>query len=190
MILMENIIDDNNPLLREISKDVDFPLSKDDRELLLAMHEYLKNSQDEKTCEELNLRPGVGLAAVQVGVLKRMFALLLYEYDEDGNIIDVSISYALANPKILSHSIKKAYLKDGEGCLSVSGEHQGYIPRYNKVTIHGFDALTNEFVTIVARGYAAIAIQHEMDHFNGILFYDHINKKNPFMPIENAIEID
>ena len=190
MILLENIIDDCNLLIREKSEEVDYPLSEEDRETLLTMHDYLKNSQDVNISEEYGLRPGVGLAAVQIGVLKRMFALLVYEYDEDGNIVQEAASYALANPKILSHSIKKAYLKDGEGCLSVNEEHKGYVPRYNKITLQGYDALTNEFITIVARGYLAIVIQHELDHFDGILFYDHIDKENPFKPIENAVEIE
>ena len=82
-----------------------------------------------------------------------------------------------------------AYLKDGEGCLSVNDEHQGYVPRYAKVTIKGYDALTDQEVKIVARGYEAIVFQHELDHFDGIIFYDKIDADDPFKPIPNAMAI-
>lgn len=188
MILLKDIIDDHHPLLREHSQPVALPLSQEDRQLLMDMFEYLKNSQDEEKSEALNLRPGVGLAAIQVGVKKRMCAILIEDYDEEGNVTQTT-AYALANPKIISHSERLAYLKDGEGCLSVNEEHEGYVPRYAKVTIKGYDALTDREVTIVARGYEAIVYQHELDHFDGHLFYDHINRDNPFAPIPNALEI-
>lgn len=188
MLLMKDIIDDKNPLLRETSQPVALPLSEDDRQTLMEMFEYLKLSQDENTSETYGLRPGVGLAAVQIGVLKRMCAILIYDYDENGEITGET-AYALVNPKIVSYSEKKAYLKDGEGCLSVNEEHQGYVPRYAKVTIKGYDALTNRDVKIVARGYEAIVYQHELDHFDGIVFYDKIDSKDPFKPIPNAIAI-
>lgn len=188
MILSKDIIDDKDPLIREVSQPVTLPLSDEDRNILMEMFEYLKNSQDEEKSEELGLRPGVGLAAIQIGIKKRMCAILVYDYDEDGEICD-EMAYALVNPRIVSHSERLAYLKDGEGCLSVNEEHQGYVPRYAKVTIKAFDALTNKDVTIVARGYDAIVFQHELDHFDGHIFYDHINKIDPFMPIEGAMEI-
>ncbi len=189
MILLKDIIDDHNPLLREISEPVSLPLSKEDHQLLMDMYEYLQNSQDEEKSEALDLRPGVGLAAIHIGVKKRMCAILIYDYNEDGEIID-AIAYALVNPRIVSHSERIAYLKDGEGCLSVNKDHKGYVPRYAKVTIKAYDALTQKDVTIVARGYEAIVYQHELDHFDGHLFYDHINSQNPYKPIENALEIE
>ena len=189
MILMKDIIDDTNPLLREKSELVDLPLKQEDRDLLMSMYEYLKNSQNEEMIEKYELRAGVGIAAVQLGILKRMFALLIYDYDEENNIIGVNTSYALVNPKIISHSIKKVYLKDGEGCLSVNENYDGYVPRYNKVTVQGYDAITNQSVTIVARGYLSIVLQHELDHFDGKLFYDYIDPNDPYKPIEDAIEL-
>jgi len=188
MILAKDIIDDKNPLLREISEPVSLPLSKEDRQSLLDMFEYLRNSQDEEKSAALDLRPGVGLAAIQIGLKKRMCAILIYDYNEDNEIIGET-AYALVNPKIISHSERMAYLKDGEGCLSVNEEHEGYVPRYAKVTIKAYDALTDQEVKIVARGYDAIVYQHEIDHFDGHIFYDHINKENPFAPIPNAMEI-
>ena len=188
MILSKDIIDDNNPLLREISEKVTLPLSDEDRQTLQEMFEYLQNSQDDEVAEELGLRPGVGLAAIQLGIKKRMCAVLVYDFDEEGEICGET-AYCLVNPRIVSHSERKAYLKDGEGCLSVNEEHQGYVPRYAKVTIKAYDALTDQEVTIVARGYEAIVFQHELDHFDGHIFYDHINKEDPFAPIPGAMEI-
>ena len=50
--------------------------------------------------------------------------------------------------------------------------------------------LTNQDVKIVARGFLAICLQHELDHFDGVLYYDHINKEYPLVPIENAMVIE
>lgn len=189
MILMKDIIDDTNPLIREISEPVSLPLSDEDQQLALEMYEYLKNSQDEDLSEKYQLRPGVGLAAIQLGIKKRMCAILVYDFDDEGNIIDET-SYVLVNPKIISYSERKAYLKDGEGCLSVLTEHQGYVPRHHKITVTAYDALTKQDIRIVVRGYLAIVFQHEFDHFDGRLFYDRIDKKYPFKPIPNAVEIE
>ncbi|HIU12633.1 MAG TPA: peptide deformylase [Candidatus Fimiplasma intestinipullorum] len=188
MLLMKDIIDDKNPLIRETSQPVSLPLDDQDRQTLMDMFEYLKLSQDDEQSEAYGLRPGVGLAAVQIGVLKRMCAILIYDYDQDGEIVGQT-AYALVNPKIISHSERMAYLKDGEGCLSVNDDHQGYVPRYAKVTIKGYDALTDQEVKIVARGYEAIVFQHELDHFDGIIFYDKIDADDPFKPIPNAMAI-
>lgn len=188
MIKMTDIVDDNNPLLREKSEEVKIPLSDEDRQLLLDMHEYLRISQDDEANEAYNLRPGVGFAAIQLGVKKRMTAILIYDYDDEGNITHTT-SYALANPKIISYSERMAYLTDGEGCLSVNEAHDGLVPRHAKVTITGYDALTDQYVRIIARGYHAIVFQHELDHFDGVLFYDRINQEDPFARIEGALEL-
>ena len=90
----------------------------------------------------------------------------------------------------MKNTPKQSYLKTGEACLSVLEDVQGYVPRHAKITVEGYDALTEKNVKIVARGYLAICLQHELDHFDGILFYDHINKDYPLMPIEHAMVID
>lgn len=189
MLLMKDIIDDNNPIVRQISEPVELPLSKEDEKLLLDMHTFVVNSQDEELAEKYDLRPAVGIAAVQVGVLKRMCAIHVVDYDDDGNIKKTH-SYALANPRIVSYTEKKAYLKDGEGCLSVDYPVEGIVPRYAKVTVKGYDALTKKEITIVGRGFLSMCLQHELDHFDGKLFYDHINKENPKAPIPGAMVID
>lgn len=166
------IIKDNNPIMRQKSLPVDLPLSKEDKDLLDAMLEHLKLSQDEEYSKKHNVRPGVGLAAIQVGVLKRMFVV----YYPDGEDI---IQYQLVNPKITEVSMKKCALSNGEGCLSVDDEHKGISHRYYKVVIEAFDAIQNKDIKIVARGYDAIVLQHEYDHLDGLFFYDRINKNNP-----------
>ena len=109
--------------------------------------------------------------------------------DEEGNVTK-STDYALANPKIVSYTPKQSYLKTGEACLSVPEDVKGYVPRHAKITVEGFDVLTNKDVKIVARGFLAICLQHELDHFDGVLYYDHINKEYPLVPIENAMVIE
>ena len=181
MLLMKDIIDDSNELIRTVSKEVELPLSKENHDLLMKMHEFLVASQDEELSEKYDLRPAVGIAAIQLGVPKRMCAIHVLDYDEEGNVTK-STDYALANPKIVSYTPKQSYLKTGEACLSVPEDVKGYV--------QGFDVLTNKDVKIVARGFLAICLQHELDHFDGVLYYDHINKEYPLVPIENAMVIE
>lgn len=163
-------------------QEVNLPLSDEDKETLLDMVEYLKVSQDEELAKKHNIRPGVGLAANQIGLNKRMIAI--YFEDEDR-----TYEYALVNPKIVSYSVKLCCLDNGEGCLSVEKDVEGYVYRYYKVTVKGFDALTNKDVTIKARGYLSIILQHEIDHLEGKLYTDRIDKNDPFKIIEDAILI-
>ena len=179
---MLEILDDKHRCLRTKCEEVKMPLSEEDRNLILEMVEHLKLSQDDEYASAHNIKPGVGLAAPQIGVLKRMFAIYL----NDGKAIR---QFALVNPKILRTSVKRCYLGGGEGCLSVPQDHKGLVHRYYKVVIQAFDALTNEDVTLTAYGYLAIALQHEYDHLDGILYYDHIDKKNPFKVEPGAVEI-
>lgn len=181
----DTIIKDDNPLIRQRSEDVVLPLSKEDEALLMDMYNYVNESTIEEIAKEKNLRPAVGISAIQVGVLKKMTAIILK--DENGKIVK---QYALVNPKIVSSSLEKAYLKSGEGCLSVDGEHQGYIYRSARVKVKGYDLLTKENVEIKANGYLAIVLQHELDHFKGKLFYDYINPNNPFYEDDNALCIE
>ena len=76
----------------------------------------------------------------------------------------------------------------GEGCLSVDKVIDGYVPRPNKVTIH-YWTVDGEEKTIRLKGYPAIVSGHEIDHLNGHLFYDRINKKNPFELADDTIVI-
>ena len=189
LINNETIIKDDNPLIRQKSEDVYIPLSAEDEKLAMDMLQYVKDSIDPEKSEALNLRPAVGISAIQVGIPKKITAVYIIEdVDDKGNPTKV-FQAVLANPKIVSKSSEKAYLKDGEGCLSVEAAHPGHIFRAARVTVSGYDILEKKEKTIRARGFNAVCLQHELDHFQGTLFYDHIDVKNPDKIIPGAIEI-
>ena len=172
------IVKDNNPKIRRKSEDVPLPLSKEDKDLLDSMFDYLVKSQDEEYAKKHNIRAGVGMAAIQVGVPKRMF-VIYYQKGEE------FVQYKLVNPKIIETSIKKAALEDGEGCLSVDKDHKGLVHRYYKIVLRAYDDFKGKEVNIVATGYDAIVLQHEYDHLSGILFYDHIVGDAPYVKLPN-----
>ncbi|MEI4771799.1 peptide deformylase [Psychrobacillus sp. FJAT-51614] len=179
MILMKDIIRDGHPTLRKKTSEMTFPLSEEDQKLATDLLEYIINSQNEEVAEKYKLRAGIGLAAPQVNAEKRMFALHLT--DEEDNLI----SFVAVNPKIISHSVEKTYISAGEGCLSVDEVIEGYVPRYARITATGFYPDGKPFKKRL-KGLAAIAFQHELDHLNGIMFYDHINKLNPYAEIPDS----
>ncbi|WP_318616004.1 peptide deformylase [Sporosarcina sp. YIM B06819] len=179
MILMEHIVREGHPTLRQRAEEVQFPLSEADRKLGEDLINYVINSQNADICEQYGLRPGIGLAAPQVNASKRMFALHILDEDRE------PLSIIAINPKIVSHSVEKTYLTAGEGCLSVDRDVEGYVPRYARITIKAFNPEGKEFKKRL-KGLAAIAFQHELDHLNGVMFYDHIDKESPFKEIPNA----
>ncbi|MBR5341290.1 MAG: peptide deformylase [Erysipelotrichaceae bacterium] len=181
LINNETIIKDDNELIRRKSADVSLPVSDEDRALLMDMLKYVDNSTVPEIAEKENLRPAVGISAIQVGVPKKMTAIIIK--DEDGN---KTCEYALVNPKIISNSVEKACLESGEGCLSVADAHEGFVYRSARVKVKAYDILQEKEILIKADGYLAIVLQHELDHFKGILFYDHINRKDPFHKEANA----
>ncbi|MBP3041394.1 peptide deformylase [Bacillaceae bacterium Marseille-Q3522] len=183
MLTMDDIIRDGHPALRKKAEEVALPPSEEDKHILKLLLEYLKNSQDPEISSKYNLRGGIGLAAPQINVSKRMIAI----HVQDNK--DVLHSYAIINPKIVSHSVERAYLSSGEGCLSVDEAIPGYVPRYRKVTVKGYD-INGKEIKLRLKDLPAIVIQHEIDHLNGIMFYDHIDRKSPFHPAENAIMIE
>ena len=183
----DTIIKDNDPIIRTKSLPVQLPLSKEDEQLMIDMYNYVKESTDPELAEKKNLRPAVGISAIQVGIPKQMTAIICSDIDKYDN--EVTCEYCLVNPKIVSSSIEQSYLKSGEGCLSVEAEHEGYIYRSARIKVKAYDYLTKKEVTIRAHGYLAIVLQHEIDHFSGTLFYDHINSEDPFIKLDNAIEI-
>ena len=167
------ILDENDPIVREKNIDVTFPLSKEDKKMIQHMIDHLTNSQIEELSIKYDLRPGMGLAAPQVGINKNYF-VIVHEVDEQ-----VFDNYVLINPKIVSHSEELIYASTGEGCLSVNREVEGIVPRFARVTIEAYDEDGNK-IRVRAREELAIAFQHEFDHLNGILFTDRIDKDNPF----------
>lgn len=173
MLKVKDILDEKNKILRTISNEVKLPLEDSDLLAIDLMVEYLTNSQIDDLAEKYDLRPGMGMAAIQLGIPKR-FIVIVHEVEEGK--FD---TYIVINPKITSSSQEKIYVEDGEGCLSINRETTGIVPRSARVTIEGLDKDGN-LIRIRAREELAIAFQHEVDHLNGILFTDHINKKNPF----------
>lgn len=173
MLTMEDVVREGHPSLRETSIEVELPPSKEDKKTLELMMEFLKNSQDDELAEKYQLRAGIGIAAPQIAVNKRMIAIYLVEEDETVH------EYAWFNPKIMSHSVEKTYLESGEGCLSVDREVPGYVPRFARIKVKAYN-LNGKEVTVKLRGLPAIAVQHEIDHLDGIMFYDRIDKEDPF----------
>ncbi len=187
LINNDTIVKDSDPIIRTVSKPVDFPLSQEDEALLRDMLQYVKDSTDEEKAAANNLRPAVGISAIQVGVPKQMTAVVVDLYDKNGN--PQHYEYMLVNPKIISSSVQKAYLDGGEGCLSVVEEHQGHVVRSARITVEAFDLIQNRNIRLRAQGYLAIVLQHEIDHFSGTLFYDRIDSKDPFKEIDGAMVI-
>ena len=166
------IVKDTNPIMRKKSLPVEMPLSNKDKETLDAMLEYLKLSQDEEYAKKHNIQAGVGMAAIQIGLLKRMFVIYYQKEDE-------VVEYQLVNPTIIETSVKKCALEAGEGCLSVPEHHEGLVHRYYKIKMRAYEALRGEDIIITATGYDAIVLQHEYDHLEGKFYYDRINPMNP-----------
>ncbi|WP_165212268.1 peptide deformylase [Streptococcus tangpeifui] len=182
LIDMSDIIREGNPTLRAVAKDVELPLSDEDIILGEKMMQFLKNSQDPVMAEKMGLRGGVGLAAPQLDISKRIIAVLVPNpEDEEGNppAQPYSLQEIMYNPRIVSHSVQDAALADGEGCLSVDREVPGYVVRHSRVTIEYVDKNSNK-QKVKLRGYNSMVVQHEIDHTNGIMFYDRINESNPF----------
>ena len=173
MLKTKDILDEKDKRLRMVSKEVTFPLSKDDKDMIKKMVKYLTDSQIEKLAEKYDLRPGMGMAAIQLGVPKRFLTIVHEVGDEEFD------TYIVCNPKIISNSMEQIYVEMGEGCLSVNREVEGIVPRYARVTVEGYDIEGNK-IKIRAREELAIAFQHEIDHLNGIMFTDHIDPKNPY----------
>ena len=115
----------------------------------------------------------MGLAAIQLGIKKRYF-VVVHEYDE-GKFDN----YVIINPKIISTSEEMIYVGEGEGCLSINRATCGIVPRHARITLEAYDEDGNK-IRVRGREELAIAFQHEIDHLNGILFVDRIDKKDPF----------
>ncbi|HJN03561.1 MAG TPA: peptide deformylase [Alphaproteobacteria bacterium] len=109
--------------------------------------------------------PGIGLSAIQVGVLERVIVIDLAKDP------DPPAPIRLINPEILVRSDERAVFQ--EGCLSFP-EYFADVERANVVTVRYLD-LDSEIRTLEAEGMLATCIQHEIDHLDGILFVDHIS---------------
>ena len=140
-----------NPVLRQISEPVD-EIDQEVKDLVSEMTDTLKQAR------------GLGLSAVQVGVLKRVFIV-------DLTAVDVNESLRVyINPEIIDTEGEVTY---EEGCLSFPGIYQN-VTRPAVVTVRATDVDGNEFEQVV-EGLAARAILHEYDHLEGKLFIDHLS---------------
>lgn len=144
---LRTIRQDSDPILRKISRVVD----KIDDRIKTLVEDMIDTMYD---------ADGVGLAAPQIGILKRL--VIIDIYDETGVKV-------LINPEIISQ--EGQYL-DTEGCLSVPGV-TGYVERPEKTIVKGLN-LEGEEVTLEGIGLLSRAICHEIDHLDGILFTDKV----------------
>lgn len=177
MITMKDIIREGHPTLRLVAKELEFPLSQEVKNTAQEMMEFLINSQDEEMAEKYQLRAGVGLAAPQINQSIRLLAVHIPGIEEGTD--EHVLSTIMVNPKIISHSVQSACLAEGEGCLSVDRDVPGYVPRHGRITVQYYD-LDGEKHKVRLKNYAAMVVQHEIDHLDGVMFYDRINEENPF----------
>ncbi|KAA8433525.1 peptide deformylase [Weissella sagaensis] len=191
MYLMNEIVRDGNKVLRERATKVEFPLSDEVKEVSKNMMEYLVVSQNEEENEKYGLRPGVGLAAPQVGVSQQFSSILIPSDDVEElqekpeNDDEYYFKGTIYNPVITRQSVKQAALSMGEGCLSVDNDLPGYVNRAYKITVK-FQNEQGEQQELRLSGYPAIVFQHEIDHLHGSLYYDHINNKDPWHQTDNT----
>lgn len=113
--------------------------------------------------ETMYAASGIGLAAPQVGVGKRVIVVDVTPVEKE------SAPLALINPEIME---RMGCVEGTEGCLSIPGV-EGVVPRAETVLVRGLDPQGNPF-QVRAEGLLARALQHEIDHLDGILFIDRI----------------
>jgi peptide deformylase len=142
-----------NPILKQVSQ----PVEKVDDELRVLMDDML---------ETMYAAPGIGLAAVQIGVPKRVIVMDLARPEEPPQ------PRYFINPEILWASEETAPYE--EGCLSVP-EIYDEVERAARVKIRYLN-YQGEPVEEDAEGLFAVCIQHEMDHLEGVLFIDHLSR--------------
>ena len=142
-----------NSLLRKKAKPIKI-IDNELKDLIVNMTDTLKQAQ------------GVGLAANQVGILKRLIVMDCSTDDEDPNLIK------MINPEIIFSSTKISKLE--EGCLSIP-EHKSIVKRPSNIKVKFLNIEGLEEI-IDAEGLLSACIQHEIDHLNGVLFVDHISR--------------
>lgn len=174
MYLSKDIVKEGNQILKNISTRVNLPLSSDDLACAKGLYEYVIVSAIDELVEKYQIRPGVGIAAPQVGINKRMFAINCTDFLDEKQ---TKYAYLFINPTITFKSKEMVYLPGGEGCLSVDRDTTNLVtPRHLKITIKSaildFNTSKIKNVTMTLFGYPAIVFQHEYDHLDGILYTD------------------
>ena len=155
---IRRIYETPDPVLRQISK----PVEVFDDELKTLVEDMFETMYD---------APGIGLAAVQVGVPIRLLVIDLQEPEEEGGgpVRDPKV---FINPEILWHSDDEVPYT--EGCLSVP-EQYAEVMRPEKIRAEWRDVEGNTYEEDID-GLLAVCLQHEMDHLNGVLFIDHLSR--------------
>ena len=161
---LREILTEPNEILREKSLKVE----KVDEDLQKLMDDML---------ETMYAAPGIGLAAIQIGVRKRVIVLDIgwrdkSESTDDEKQVERKNPMYFVNPEIITKSTNNSIYE--EGCLSVPGQF-AEIERPDKCCIKYLDYYGNS-KELVAIGMLATCIQHEMDHLEGILFIDYLSK--------------
>lgn len=110
--------------------------------------------------------PGIGLAAPQVGISKRVIVMDCSDDDDKPEPIK------MANPEIISLSEEKSTME--EGCLSIP-DQRGDVTRPSAITVRYLDE-NNTQQELSCDGLLAVCIQHEVDHFNGVMFIDYLSR--------------
>mgnify|MGYP001372678451 FL=1 len=162
---LRNIIIEPDPILRKKS----LPVEKVDSNLQKLLNEML---------ETMYAAPGIGLAAVQVGILKRLIVIDISKDKEKKNPL------FLINPEIVFKSKNTSIYE--EGCLSLPG-HFAEIERPAECQINFLD-YNGKKKEISAKGLLSTCIQHELDHLNGILFIDYLSKLKKDMIIKKLVK--
>ena len=159
------IVIEPDPILRKKSEN----LEKVDDELRGLLHDML---------ETMYSAPGIGLAAVQVGILKRLIVIDISKEKEKKNPL------FLINPEVISKSKNTAIYE--EGCLSLPG-HYAEIERPAECRVKYIDYNGKE-KEIEANGLLSTCIQHEVDHLNGVLFIDYLSKLKKDMILKKLVK--
>ena len=155
---IRRIYETPDPVLRQISK----PVETFDAELKTLVADMFETMYD---------APGIGLAAIQVGVPIRLLVIDLQEPQEEGGE-PVRDPKVFINPEILWHS--DSDVPYTEGCLSVP-EQYAEVMRPDRIRARWRDVEGNQFEEEID-GLLAVCVQHEMDHLNGVLFIDHLSR--------------
>ena len=154
--------------IREIRKDGDDILQKKSKEIEVIDDKIKQLGQD--MLETMYKNDGIGLAACQVGMLKRMIVYDIKYIEEDAK----KEGHILINPKITSRS--KTMIEVEEGCLSFPDLYKNIL-RNEKVTVEYTD-INGKKRKINAKDIEAVVLQHEIDHLDGIVFLDRYNEQN------------
>ena len=153
------------------------PILRKKSEFLGKVNDEIRKLLDDML-ETMYAAPGIGLAAVQVGILKRIIVIDISKDEEKKSPI------FLINPEIISRSKKTSVYE--EGCLSLPG-HFAEIerPAECQVKFIDYDGKKKE---LAAEGLLATCIQHEVDHLNGVLFIDYLSKLKKDMIVKKLIK--